>query len=196
MKAVVHNPGPGEPGYELRVTSARVDVRVNRVVVVCCCTFFTSSIACTQNRSNDQCDGDQCCPVLEEVYAGTTQEWSLRLDLTQHGETHQVLTCSKDSQVHSSFLLPRVVPRGRSQLVESLVFDSGHLHCVSPGCLWTNFRYFPTCRWISGLRSFLAVFTTRALGCFGGLFTGLTAEGSCPQGLGPRINCISRRVPG
>ena len=31
-------------------------------------------------------------PVLEEVYAGTTQEWSLRLDLTQHGETHEVLT--------------------------------------------------------------------------------------------------------
>ena len=34
---------------ELGVTSARVDVRVNRVVVVCCCTFFASSIACTQN---------------------------------------------------------------------------------------------------------------------------------------------------
>ena len=31
-------------------------------------------------------------PVLEEVYAGTTQERSLRLDLTQHGETHQVLS--------------------------------------------------------------------------------------------------------
>ena len=35
MKGVVHNPGPGEPGYELSVTSARVHVRVNRVVVVC-----------------------------------------------------------------------------------------------------------------------------------------------------------------
>ena len=35
---------------ELGVTSARVHVRVNRVVVVCCCTFFASSIACTQNR--------------------------------------------------------------------------------------------------------------------------------------------------
>ena len=50
MKGVVHNPGPGEPGYELSVTSARVHVRVNRVVVVCCCTFFAGSIACTQNR--------------------------------------------------------------------------------------------------------------------------------------------------
>ena len=38
-----------QPGYELGVTSPRVHVRVNRVVVVCCCTFFASSIACTQN---------------------------------------------------------------------------------------------------------------------------------------------------
>ena len=35
---------------ELGVTSARVHIRVNRVVVVCSCTFFASSIACTQNR--------------------------------------------------------------------------------------------------------------------------------------------------
>ena len=34
-------------------------------------------------------------PVLEDVHVGTTQEWSLRLDLTQHGKTHQVLTHSK-----------------------------------------------------------------------------------------------------
>ena len=31
-------------------------------------------------------------PVLEEVYAGTTQEWSLRLNLTQHGKTHKIQT--------------------------------------------------------------------------------------------------------
>ena len=60
-------------------------------------------------------------PVLEDVHVGTTQEWSLRLNVLQHGKTHQVLTHSKDSQIHSSFLLPRVVPRGRSQLVESFV---------------------------------------------------------------------------
>ena len=30
-------------------------------------------------------------PVLEDVHVGTTQEWSLRLDLTQHRKTHQVL---------------------------------------------------------------------------------------------------------
>ena len=35
-------------------------------------------------------------PVLEDVCAGTTQEWSLRLDLTQDGKTHQVLTCWKN----------------------------------------------------------------------------------------------------
>ena len=34
-------------------------------------------------------------PVLEDVYAGTTQEWSLRLNVPQHGETHQVLTQSE-----------------------------------------------------------------------------------------------------
>ena len=33
-------------------------------------------------------------PVLEDVYAGTTQEWSLRLNVPQHGKTHQVLTHS------------------------------------------------------------------------------------------------------
>ena len=32
-------------------------------------------------------------PALEDVYAGTTQEWSLRLNVPQHGKTHQVLTC-------------------------------------------------------------------------------------------------------
>ena len=40
--------------------------------------------------------GISAVPVLEEVYAGTTQEWSLRLNLTQHGKTHQVQTHSKD----------------------------------------------------------------------------------------------------
>ena len=34
--------------------------------------------------------------VLEDVYAGTTLEWSLRLDVPQHGKTHQVPTHSKD----------------------------------------------------------------------------------------------------
>ena len=73
-------------------------VRVNRVVVVCCCTFFASSIACTLRiGSNDQCDAAiNAVPVLENVYAGTTQEWSLRLNVPQHGKTHQVLTCSKN----------------------------------------------------------------------------------------------------
>ena len=30
-------------------------------------------------------------PVLEDVHVGTTQEWSLRLNVPQHGKTHQVL---------------------------------------------------------------------------------------------------------
>ena len=34
--------------------------------------------------------------VWEDVYAGTTQEWSLRLHVRQHVETHQVLTHSKN----------------------------------------------------------------------------------------------------
>ena len=61
-------------------------------------------------------------PVLEDVHVGTTQEWSLRLNVPQHGKTHQVLRHCKDGQIDSSFLIPRVVPRGRSQLVESLVW--------------------------------------------------------------------------
>ena len=35
-------------------------------------------------------------PVLEDVHVGTTQERSLRLNVPQHGKTHQVLTHSKD----------------------------------------------------------------------------------------------------
>ena len=61
-------------------------------------------------------------PVLVAVHVGTTQEWSLRLNVAQHGKTHQVLTHSKDLQIYISFLIPRVVPRGRSQLVESFVW--------------------------------------------------------------------------
>ena len=34
--------------------------------------------------------------VLEDVHVGTTQEWSLRLNVPQHVKTHQVLTHSKD----------------------------------------------------------------------------------------------------
>ena len=56
--------------------------------------------------------------VLEDVSA----EWSLRVNVPQHGETHQVLTHSKNRQIDRPFLIPRVVPRGRSQLVESFVW--------------------------------------------------------------------------
>ena len=35
-------------------------------------------------------------PVLENIFAGTTQEWSLPFNVPQHGETHQVLTHSKN----------------------------------------------------------------------------------------------------
>ena len=35
-------------------------------------------------------------PVLEDVHVGTTQEWSLRLSVPQHGKTHQVLRHCKD----------------------------------------------------------------------------------------------------
>ena len=35
-------------------------------------------------------------PVLEDVYVGTTQEWRLRLNVPGHGETHQVLTHTKN----------------------------------------------------------------------------------------------------
>ena len=94
---------------ELGVTSARVHVRVNRVVVVCCCfpvhpfclcncCFHSSSSSspvpslALRMGSNDQCDGNQCCPSLGGCLCRHHQEWSWRLDLTQHGKTHQVLT--------------------------------------------------------------------------------------------------------
>ena len=35
-------------------------------------------------------------PVLEDVHVGTTQEWSQRLNVPQHGKTHKVLTHCKD----------------------------------------------------------------------------------------------------
>ena len=34
-------------------------------------------------------------PVLEDVCAGTTQEWSLRLNVPQHARTSHVVTHSK-----------------------------------------------------------------------------------------------------
>ena len=81
---------------ELGVTSARVHVRVNRVVVVCCCTFFASSIALHSEWGQmTNATAIKAVPVLEDVYAGTTQKWSLRLNVPQHGKTHQVLTHSK-----------------------------------------------------------------------------------------------------
>ena len=52
--------------------------------------------------SNDQCDGNQCCPSFGGSLRRHHQEWSLRLD--------------------SSFLIPGVVLRGHSQLVESFVW--------------------------------------------------------------------------
>ena len=42
--------------------------------------------------SNDNATAINAVPVLEDVYAGTTQEWSLRLYVPQHGKTHQVVT--------------------------------------------------------------------------------------------------------
>ena len=71
MKGVVHNLGPGEPGCELGVTSARVHVRVDRVVVVCRCTFFTGS----EQGPMVSATAVNAVPVLEDVHVGTTQEW-------------------------------------------------------------------------------------------------------------------------
>ena len=91
-----------------------------------CCVHLSSRFSPVPLRahrivSNDQCDGNQCCPSFEGVCAGITQEWSLRLNVPQHGETHQVLTVKID-RLTALFLIPRVVPRGRSQLVKSTVW--------------------------------------------------------------------------
>ena len=80
-------------------SQARVHVRV---VVVCCCfpvhPFCLCDCCVHSSRfspvpslafrmwSNDQCDGNQCCPSFGGCLCRHHQEWSLRLDLTQHGK--------------------------------------------------------------------------------------------------------------
>ena len=117
---------------ELGVTSARVHVRVccshvHPFHLCLCCVHLSSRFSPVPSLalrigSNDQCDGYQCCPSF-----GGSLRWhhpgvELAARLTQHGETHQVLTHRKDSQIDSSFLIPWMVPRGPSQLVESFVW--------------------------------------------------------------------------
>ena len=65
---------------------------------LCNCCFHSSPVPSLALRmgSNDQCDGNQCCPSLGGCLCKHHQEWSLRLDLTQHGKTHQVLTYCKN----------------------------------------------------------------------------------------------------
>ena len=59
----------------------------------CVFLFFASSIACTlRGGSNDQCDGNRCCPSVGGSLRRHHQEWSLRLHCTQHAKTHQALT--------------------------------------------------------------------------------------------------------
>ena len=115
-KAVVHNPGPG----------ARVSAHRHQRLCSCSCqsrrcrhllvqkelSFIVASLSIRSSRcfhvssrsspvpslalrigSNDQCDGNQCCPSFGGCLR-CTQEW--RLNVPQHGETHQVLTCSKN----------------------------------------------------------------------------------------------------
>ena len=92
---------------ELGVTSARACPRQSFVVVCCCfpvrpfypynCCVHSSRISpvpslALRMGSSDQCDGNQCCLSFGGCLCRHRQEWSLRLDLTQHGKTHQVLT--------------------------------------------------------------------------------------------------------
>ena len=72
--------------------------------------------------SNDQCDGNQCCPSFGGSLRRHHQEWSLRLNLTQQGKTHHQVLTRKSCRIDSSFLIPRVALRGRSQLVKSFVW--------------------------------------------------------------------------
>ena len=62
--------------------------------------------------------------MLSQIWRMSTLQPGVEpaLNVLQHGETHQVLTHSKNGQIDSSFLIARVVPRGRSQLVESFVW--------------------------------------------------------------------------
>ena len=108
-----------EPGYQLSVTCARVQVRVNRAstllvqkelsfVVVASLSIRSSRCFHVFSRSspvpsfalrlgsNDQCDGNQWCPSFGGSLRKHHQEWSLRFNLLQHVKTHQVLTHRKN----------------------------------------------------------------------------------------------------
>ena len=74
MKGVVHNPGPGEPGCRSR--RCRLLLHILR-------QFHRLH---SEQGPMISATAVNAVPVLEDVHVGTTQEWSLRLDLTQHGE--------------------------------------------------------------------------------------------------------------
>ena len=57
-------------------------------------------------------------PVLDEVYAGTTRSGACGSISLNTGNATGFYTVRMDS----SFLVPRVVPRGRSQMVKSFVW--------------------------------------------------------------------------
>ena len=82
---------------ELGVTSARVHVRVKprrcRLLLHVLRRFHRLHSELGQMINATAVNA---VPVLEDVHVGTTQEWSLRLNVPQLGKTHQVLIHSKD----------------------------------------------------------------------------------------------------
>ena len=118
-KAVVHNPGPGARvsarshqraracpcqsrrcrhllvQKELSFVVASLSIRSSRCFHVSSRSSPVPSLA-LRTGSNDQCDGNQGCPSFGGSLRRHHQERSLRLDLPQHGKTHQVLTHSKN----------------------------------------------------------------------------------------------------
>ena len=65
-------------------------------VIICCCFLVPVPSLALRIGSNEQCDGNQCCPSFGGSLRKHHQEWSLRLNLPQHWNTHQVLTHSKN----------------------------------------------------------------------------------------------------
>ena len=96
MKAVVHNPGQGARASGQRHQRVRARPRQSRR-----CRLLLHVLRQFHRLHSEQgqminATAINAVPVLEDVHVGTTQEWSLRLDVPEHGKTHQVLTYCKD----------------------------------------------------------------------------------------------------
>ena len=78
------------------VASMSIDSTCACVVSICLHVFHQFHRLHSEQGQMTNATAINAVTFLEDVHVGTTQEWSLRLNVPQHGETHQVLTRSKN----------------------------------------------------------------------------------------------------